>query len=132
MDFPKITIVFALVLILLGVVGFFGTGMVSITALIPAFFGLLFLIAGLLARRETLRKHAMHAASLLALVAIMGTVGGVADLIRVISGNMEINATAAASKSAMAILSIIYFILCLKSFIDARRNRKQVAAKSNT
>ena len=58
---------FGLILIVLGLAAYFLTGRVSVTALIPAFFGAVFVILALVARNEPARKHAMHAAVALAL-----------------------------------------------------------------
>jgi hypothetical protein len=120
-NMPKITIVYAVLLILLGLVGFFGFGRSSVTALIPAFFGVLVLVAGLLALDEKLHRHAMHAASVLGLLGFLGTVTGLVKLFTLISGGEVTRPAAVVSQAVMAVLSLIYFILCLKSFITARR-----------
>ena len=52
----------------LGLAGFYGTGATHYTALIPAGFGALFLVLGLLALKASLRKHAMHVAAMLGLL----------------------------------------------------------------
>ena len=121
MNMPKITIVYAVLLIALGLVGFFGFGRSSITALIPAFFGVLVLVAGLLARDEKLRRHAMHAASALGLLGFLGTVTGLVKFFTLIGGGEVARPAAVISQAVMAILSLIFFILCLQSFIAARR-----------
>jgi uncharacterized membrane protein len=72
---PSTTRTLGIVLILLGLISYFGTGRVSVTALIPAFFGVVFVILALVARGESARKHAMHAAVALALVGLLGTLG---------------------------------------------------------
>ena len=59
---PATTRTFGLILIVLGLASYFLTGRVSVTALIPAFFGSVFIILALVARNESARKHAMHAA----------------------------------------------------------------------
>jgi hypothetical protein len=56
------TLAFAFAYLLLGIAGFVLTGSTHKTALIPCIFGLLFLVCGLLARKDNLRKHVMHAA----------------------------------------------------------------------
>ena len=70
----NITVAFGAALILLGVGAFVLTGatMDHITALIPAFFGLPLGLLGIVARKDHLRKHAMHAAVLLGLVGFVG------------------------------------------------------------
>ena len=55
----------------------------SITALIPAFFGIALILLGIVARNEKARKHAMHFAALLGLV---GLLGGVAMGIKALVG----------------------------------------------
>jgi peptidoglycan/LPS O-acetylase OafA/YrhL len=112
------TILFGVLLILIGLVGYFGTGTYSWTALIPAMFGVLLLVLGLLARAEALRKHAMHAA---AAVGVVGFFGALMPLLRTPSGVRS--AIAGYSQAAMAILMFVFVVLCVKSFIDARRAR---------
>ena len=79
---PLVTVVFGIILIAMGAGGYFGTGSESVTALIPAFFGVPMVIAGLLARQEKFLKHAMHAAALLALLGAAGAGRGLAKLQR--------------------------------------------------
>ena len=121
MNMPKVTISYAVLLIALGLVGFFGFGRSSVTALIPAFFGILVLVAGLLALDEKMRRHAMHAASVLGLLGFLGTVSGLIKFFTLISGGEVTRPAAVVSQAVMAVLSLIFFILCLKSFISARR-----------
>jgi uncharacterized membrane protein len=113
------TILFGLVLTVLGVAGYFLTGGVSVTALIPAFFGIVLLVLGVLARSEGLRKHAMHAA---AAVALIGCLGALFSFLR---APMETRAAMAnVSQIAMIVLTALFVALCVKSFRDARRARK--------
>ena len=61
---PLTAIVFGILLIGLGVGGFFGTGAAHPTALIPAAFGLVLALLGLVALlKPNLRKHVMHVAA---------------------------------------------------------------------
>ncbi|MCH2098711.1 MAG: hypothetical protein MK142_10010, partial [Pseudomonadales bacterium] len=57
---PLVTIAFALGLIALGVGAWLSAGQTSLTALIPAFFGLPHGHAGPVAHRDSLRNHPMH------------------------------------------------------------------------
>jgi hypothetical protein len=111
------TIGFGIVLIVLGVGGYFGTDRVSPTALIPAAFGLLLVIFGALARDEKRRKMAMHIAVTVGLLAFLG------DVITMLSRGMIEKPAALISQSIMAILMAVYVGMCVKSFIDARRKR---------
>ena len=51
---------FGLALIAVGIVGYVATDAVSVTALIPAFFGVVLVILAWLARNERHREHALH------------------------------------------------------------------------
>ena len=66
-----------LLLIALGIVGYVGTQMISITALIPAAFGVVIVLAALYGRAESRRRTAMHLAMGIALVGILGSIPGV-------------------------------------------------------
>jgi hypothetical protein len=118
------TILFGVLLILLGVVGWVGSGMESPTALIPSIFGLLLVIAGALARKESRRKHAMHAAAMVGLLGFLGSASGLLQLPALLGGEDLARPAAVWSKSAMAVLSAVFVGLCVKSFIEARKARK--------
>lgn len=120
---PRVTFSYAALLIALGVIGYFVTGRKSPTALIPAFFGVVFMFLGLLALKPHLRKHAMHAAAALALVSVIATSKGVVNTIRMGMGATLERPEAAVVQAIMAILSLIYLLICVRSFIVARRNR---------
>jgi hypothetical protein len=118
---PTTSIAFGTLLILLGIIGYvYGLtqNAASVTALIPAFFGIVLVILGFLARtKENLRKHLMHAA---VLVALIGFIAIIADFART---GWKFAATAPViSKALMGLLCLLFVILCVKSFIDARRS----------
>lgn len=98
------------------------TGSVHKTALIPCAFGVLFVLFGFLAFKENLRKHAMHAAVLVALLALLGTAKALAYLPDLFRGTSE-KPAAVITQSLNAGLSILYIFLAVRSFIQARRAR---------
>jgi hypothetical protein len=110
---------FGIVLIALGVASYFLTGRTSMTALIPAIFGALFVILALVARSEAARKHAMHAAVMLALIGFLAAAARVVPAI--LAGNLARPAVLA--QLAMSVLLAIYIALGVKSFKEARRAR---------
>ena len=117
-----ITLLFAVTYILLGVGGFVLTGSVHKTALIPCAFGVLFVLFGLLAFKENLRKHVMHTAVLIALLAFLGTARSLSHLPELFNGTAE-KPAAIITQSLNAGLSLLYIILAVRSFIQARRAR---------
>jgi uncharacterized membrane protein HdeD (DUF308 family) len=120
-----VTVVFGVLFIALGVGGFVATGSEHKTALIPAAFGIAFVICGVLARKDAMRKHAMHAAAMLGVLGTLGTIPGVINVFKMLSGEEIKRPPAAVAQTIMCALSIIFVVLCVRSFINARRNRAQ-------
>ena len=114
------TRLFGLILIVLGVAAYVLTGRTSVTALIPAIFGAVLLLLALVARSESARKHAMHAA-----VAV-GLIGAIASLGRAVPAVLNGGAgrPAVIVQLVMAVLLLIYVGFGVQSFIAARRARR--------
>ena len=119
---PKITVLFSLAYLLLGLAAFFLTGAVHPTALIPCYFGIVLFVLGLLGQKENLRKHVMHGALLVALLALFGTARSLLKLPAAFAGTAE-RPAAIYAQAATALLSIAFLTLCIRSFIQARRSR---------
>ncbi len=117
----KITIGLGLVLIALGLGSYFGTGRASVTALIPAFFGLPLLLLGLVALNEHMRKIAIQIAVVIGLLGFAGTVSGLTKLPVLLTGGELARPAAVAVRAAMAIVCFVFVLLCIWSFIKARR-----------
>lgn len=126
----SVTIGLGTLLILLGAVGYFGTGASHPTALIPAAFGAVFVALGFAARGERLRMHLMHVAVILAVLGFLGTARGLVNLPALAAGEAE-RPAAVASQATMALACLLYVVLAVKSFIDARRRRSEVPESSS-
>lgn len=120
----KVTIWFGVLLILLGVFGFLATGSAHPTALIPAGFGLLLAVFGWLAQNPepSKRKLFMHIAVTVGLLGFLGTAKALIDVVHLAQGKMFPYPSAVEAKAAMAVLCLIYVVLCVRSFIAARRS----------
>ncbi|TVR26187.1 MAG: hypothetical protein EA389_06850 [Ilumatobacter sp.] len=117
------TIGFGAVLVALGIIGFVGSGADSVTALIPSFFGVVFVVLGTVGRSDDRRALTMHIAAFLALVGIAGSITGLVDLPDLLAGNDLERPWAVAVQSIMAVVLVIYLVLAVRSFIAARRAR---------
>ena len=117
MNMPTKGIVTGLILIALGIIGYFGTGRESVTALIPAFFGLPILLSSLLARAPAKRMLGMH------LAIVFGAIGFVAPLGRIIpkavKGEFQFG-LATGAMIVMSVVCLIFVMQCVKSFKAAR------------
>ena len=119
MSMPSLTRTVGFLLILLGVVGYVATGGASLTALIPAMVGAVFLLMALVARNAEARRHAMHAAVALALLGVLGTAPRIITAVR--AG--DVSRPAVIAQIVMAAILLVYVLLGVKSFIDARKAR---------
>jgi hypothetical protein len=119
----RVTIGFGAALGVLGIIGFVGSGASSVTALIPTFFGVVFVALGVVGRAEERRALTMHIAAFLALVGIAGSVTGLADLPDLVAGDDVDRPWAVAVQSIMAVVLVVYLVLAVRSFIAARRAR---------
>ena len=119
----NISIVFGALLVALGVGGFVASGQMhghyAPTALIPAYLGVLIAVMGGVAQNPKLRMHAMHIAVLFGL---LGFLMATWRLIKALSSG-EGTSLGRFTLGGMAVLTLIYVILCVRSFINARRNR---------
>ena len=123
----KVTVVFAILLIALGLVGYFGTGAQHATALIPTWFGAALGMFGLLAMSpdEGRRKLFMHVNVTLGLLGFIAVATeSIRGYVHAKSSGVQPDMIALASKLTMTGLLLIYVILCVRSFIAARRGGK--------
>lgn len=120
----KVTLVFAALLVALGLIGFIGTGSEHPTALIPAVLGLLLGVFGALSFSPDAgrRKLFMHINVTLALLGFLGTVMGLMQWFQMMAGAAMKNPPAVESKAAMAAICLVYVVLCVRSFVAARRS----------
>lgn len=116
----KVTIGIAVLLIAVGLIGYFES--FARTSLIPAYFGIGILIAGVIALNPAYRKHAMHGAVMLGLLGFLAAAGRLVNVL--FSGAMP-SALGLFSLVSMALLTLIFVVLCVRSFIEARRSRTQ-------
>jgi len=129
-----LTLLFSLLLIALGVGGYsYGAsrGSASVTALIPAFFGAAFALLAVFAIfKSKLRKHLMHGAVLLSVLGIAGTASGVLKLLQWVGGESPVRPAAVVVQSMMFGLLVLYVVLAVRSFLNARRARQLEAKPS--
>lgn len=118
----KLSIYIGILLIILGIASYILTGAASATALIPAFFGIVFVILGMIGdRKESMRKHMMHAALLLAVLGVLGSFGGLMNVLRVLGGTELSSPAASYAQALMALICIFFIVAGVRSFIEARK-----------
>src|SRR4051812_41553974 len=119
----RVAVVFGLLLIGLGLVGYFapttlgtvGPEGTSPTALIPAVLGAVLLLCGVIVEiKPTTRKHVMHLA---AMIGLLGAIGGIMPLQR---NKMDLDKSGSVAGLLMIVICAIFVVLCVRSFVLAR------------
>lgn len=122
----RLTIFFGIILILLGVLTYAGIPSKAPTSLIPAAFGILLALCGVLARTPDLKRRMvwMHVAVTLGFLGFAATIQrGLVAFIRMQQGVQYPRPLAVYESCAMCLLLLVYVVLCVQSFIAARRAR---------
>jgi hypothetical protein len=121
----KITVLFGVLLIILGAASFILTGHKAPTSLIPAGVGVLLIVFGALAETPETRRRMlfMHIAVTVGLLVFLFTAPALFSAFQLFKGKLFPYPAAIEEKAAMSVLLLIYVVLCVRSFIAARRSR---------
>lgn len=123
---PHVTIALGGLLFVLGIAGFVATGSSHFTALIPAIAGGIFEALGAMSLvLPQQKKHFMHAAAMVGVLGFFGCIPGLIKLAKWAGGTPPERTAAVISQSIMAFLCLLFVILCVRSFVQARRAREQ-------
>lgn len=121
----KLAIGFGVVLIILGVASFILTGSTHPTSLIPVWFGIVLALCGVLANTPDNRRRMlwMHIAVTISLLGFLfpGFMA-IKDWVAA-HGAPLAHPAAVEEQAAMAIICLVFTVLCVRSFIAARRSR---------
>ena len=118
----KITCVIGGLLVLLGLGAYLGTGTKSITAMIPTFFGIPVLLAGLIALKETWRIYAVRAALFFTFLGFVGGLRGLSGLFKMLSGATVNKPNAVYVQLTLSLLCLLHLIFAIRSFLQAKRD----------
>jgi len=127
LNMPRLTVGFGISLVLIGLGFYLASGRSSLTALIPAAFGIVLVVLGIVAERAASTKHAMHLAAVVALLGILGSLDGFPPFIRILVGDPLDRSLAAVAKVCMAVSLASYLSCSIRSFRAARKAWKQAS-----
>lgn len=119
----RISLLTGLVLIVLGVVVTVASDSQSVTSLIPAFIGVVYVVLGVVGTaRPAVNHHVMHAAAALSLLAILGSLGSL------VGRGSE--GWAAVAQVGTVVVTGVFLALAIRSFRAARRDRGAAAVSA--
>ena len=116
MTMHRWTILFGLLLVATGLVGYYFADAKQPIVLIPAVLGIAMFVCGVVAAQDAMRILAMHVA---ALIGLIGFVCPVITLFKDVA-----NTPAVLSRGLTSSLCLMFVMLCVNSFLEARRARK--------
>lgn len=117
----RLTIIVGIALVVLGIASYVVTGGTSLTALIPAAFGVVYFLLGYTAmHREALHKHMMHVAALLSIIAIIANIGALGAFAQFAMGQDVARPAAVVSRALMAIICAVQLVAAIRSFLVER------------
>lgn len=122
----RITIVFGVLLIVLGAVFYSLTEPHAPTSLIPAYFGIVLALLGFGAQTDDAKRRMlfMHIAVTIGLLGFLFPFfRSVKGAVSMLQGNTVAHPLAVEESMIMALLCLIFTALCVRSFIAARRAR---------
>jgi len=93
----------------------------SITALIPAFFGVLIVILGVVGRQQPTRQRlAADGISLRAVLGVLGSARGIPAFIALLTGDSVDSVIAAVSQGAMIVICLVLLAAAIQFVRDTR------------
>ncbi|WP_327053579.1 hypothetical protein [Halomicrococcus gelatinilyticus] len=114
-------IVLGVALVALGVGAYVLSDFASVTALIPAFFGVLVAILGVVGRRRTDQQRlAAYGIGLLAVLGVVGSTRGIPDMIALLTGEAVESTIATISQGAMIVVCLVLLVAVLQFVRETR------------
>lgn len=117
-----LTLLVSIALIATGAVAYIASAAASITALIPAFVGVLLLVCALIARGTKARKPALIVALVLALLGAMGSLPNLMGLGDLFAGDAD-NPGAIIASTIMFVLLLVLVVAGIRWLLTSRAAR---------
>lgn len=115
-----LSIVLGLALIILGVGAYVLSDFASITALIPAIFGVLIGFLGVVGRQTDHDRLAIYGIGVLAVLGVLGSIRGIPEVIALLVGESVESVIAAVAQGAMIVICLVLLAAVGKYVIDTR------------
>ncbi len=100
-------IVLGAVLVVIGIAAYVVSDFASITALIPAIFGVIIAGFGVVGRQTERRRLAVIGIGVLALLGVAGSARGISDVIALLTGGAVDSTVAAVAQGSMILVGLI-------------------------
>lgn len=114
-------IALGIVLVVLGVGAYVLSDFASITALIPAIFGGVIVILGVVGRQQAARQRlAAYGIGLLAVLGVLGSIRGIPPIIALLTGDAVGSVIATVSQGTMIVICLVLLAAVIQFVRDTR------------
>lgn len=114
-------IVLGTALVALGIGAYVLSNFVSVTALIPAVFGVFIAVLGVVGYQRTDRQRlAAYGIGLLAVLGVLGSTRGIPDIIALLTGGAVESTIAAISQGTMIVICLVLLAAVIQFIRDTR------------
>jgi hypothetical protein len=117
-------IILGIALVVLGVGAYVLSDFASITALIPALFGVLIATLGVVGHQTDQQRLAAYGIGLLAAFGMLGSTRGIPDIIALVTGGSVDSVIAAVSQGAMIVICLVLLVAVIQFIRDTRTTAK--------
>jgi hypothetical protein len=109
--------VLGLALVVLGIGAYVLSNFASVTALIPAIFGVIIALLSVVGRRTDRHRFASYGIGLLAVLGVLGSARGIPGVIALLSGESVESTIAAVSQGAMIVICLVLLAVVGKDIL---------------
>ena len=118
---PTLGVVLGALLIVVGVAGYALSDFASVTALIPAIFGVVMIGLGIVGRRDDRRvRVAVYGIGGLALLGVLGSLRGIPDIVGLATGSADASTLAAVTQGAMILGGLVLLGAAVRDLATGR------------
>lgn len=115
-----LSILLGFALVVLGVGAYVLSDFASITALIPAIFGALIVLLGVMGHQMGRDRLAVYGIGLLAVLGVLGSARGIPDVIALLTGGAVDSIIASVSQGTMIVISLLLLVAVAKFILNTR------------
>ena len=117
---PTLGIGLGIALVVLGIGAYAGSDFASVTALIPAVFGIAIAVLGVVGRRTGRQRLAVYGIGVLALLGVLGSARGIPDVIALLTGGTVDSTVAAVAQGSMILIGVALLIAVGRDLLNTR------------
>ncbi|MFP8955016.1 hypothetical protein ACLI4Z_18970 [Natrialbaceae archaeon A-arb3/5] len=114
---PTLGITLGTVLVALGIGAYVLSDFASVTALIPAIFGVVIAVLGIIARQTERDRLAVIGIGALALLGVLGSLRGVPDVIALVTGGEVESTVAAVAQGSMIVIGLVLVLVAVRDLL---------------